>query len=199
MFQKWKPVLAMIAVQIISTGMTVAYKLAINDEMNLRILIAYRSLFASLFICPIAFFVERGARPPMTWTILLQSFLCGLFGFSLSQNLYIAGMDMTSATFPAAMTNLIPALTFMMAVFFRLEKLRLRALEGQLKVGGTLFGIGGAMLLTFYKGMEIPMRTIEFLHIQPHLQVARKPVLGSILSVMSCFSYSTWLIIQVTF
>ncbi|KAI3882741.1 hypothetical protein MKW92_002990 [Papaver armeniacum] len=77
--------------------MTIAYKLAINDEMNLRILIAYRSIFATIFIVPIACFVPR---PKLTWTILFQSFLCALFGFSLSQNMYIESKDMTSATFP---------------------------------------------------------------------------------------------------
>ncbi|KAI3930284.1 hypothetical protein MKW92_033861 [Papaver armeniacum] len=192
-----KPVFAMVLVQIISTGMTIAYKLAINDEMNLRILIAYRSIFATIFIVPIACFVERGARPKLTWTILFQSFLCALFGFSLSQNMYIESMDMTSATFPAAMTNLIPAITFTMAVIFRLEKLRFRSLEGRLKVGGTALGIGGAMFLTFYRGLELPLWYSNVLHIEHHIKHATgiKP-LGEILSVGSRVSYSIWLIIQ---
>ncbi|XP_026395984.1 WAT1-related protein At1g25270-like [Papaver somniferum] len=187
----------MVLVQIISTGMTIAYKLAINDEMNLRILIAYRSIFATIFIIPIAFFVEKGARPKLTWTILFQSFLCALFGFSLSQNMYIESMHLTSATFPAAMTNLIPAITFTMAVIFRLEKLRFRSLEGRLKVGGTVLGIGGAMFLTFYRGLELPMWSSDILHIEHGLgRVSGIKPLGAILSIGSCVSYSLWLIIQ---
>ncbi|KAI3981853.1 hypothetical protein MKX01_017270 [Papaver californicum] len=195
--QGLKPVLAMVAVQIISTGMTVAYKLAINDCMNLRILIAYRSIFATLCVVPIALYVERGARPKLTWTILFQSFLCGLFGFSLSQNLYIESMDLTSATFPAVMTNLIPAITFFMAVVFKLEILSLSSLEGKLKVGGTLLGISGAMLLIFYRGIEIPIWSTNFLNIKHHFRpVHGKKILGSMMSMGSCMSYSTWLIIQ---
>lgn len=192
-----KPVLAMVLVQIISTGMTISYKLAINDEMNLRILIAYRSIFATLFIAPIAFFVERGVRPKLTWTILFQSFLCALFGFSLSQNMYIESMHLTNATFPAAMTNLIPGITFTLAVIFRLESLRFKSLEGKLKVGGTVFGIGGAMLLTFYRGVELPIWSSDLLHIQHQLKhVSGITPLGAMLAVGSCVSYSIWLIIQ---
>lgn len=38
---------------------------------------------------------------------------------SLGQNLYAESLSLTSATFVAAMTNLVPAMTFVMAVFLR--------------------------------------------------------------------------------
>lgn len=58
-FHGLKPVLIMVVVQILSTGMNVFYKLAINDGMNMKIMVAYRSLFATAFIVPLAFFTER--------------------------------------------------------------------------------------------------------------------------------------------
>lgn len=40
----------------------------------------------------------------------------------LDQNLYFLGMKYTSATFASAVVNVLPAITFIMAVFFRLKK-----------------------------------------------------------------------------
>ncbi|KAJ0773334.1 putative EamA domain-containing protein [Helianthus annuus] len=113
-----KPVLLMVSVQMAFAGVNVFYKLAANDGMVLSILVAYRFIFCTAFIVPLAIFVERKKRPKLTWKILLQAFCCGLFGGSLAQNFYIKALCMTSATFAAATTNLIPALTFVLAVCF---------------------------------------------------------------------------------
>lgn len=37
----------------------------------------------------------------------------------MAQNLYAESLALTSATFAAAMTNLIPAITFVLAILFR--------------------------------------------------------------------------------
>ncbi|KAF4384959.1 hypothetical protein F8388_010557 [Cannabis sativa] len=84
--------------QIAYAGVNVLYKLAANDGMSLKVIVAYRFLFATVFIFPLAFFIERG---------------------SLVQNLYIQSLNVTSATFASAMSNLIPAITFILAVSFR--------------------------------------------------------------------------------
>ncbi|OVA16861.1 Drug/metabolite transporter [Macleaya cordata] len=200
-----KPAIVMVVVQIVFAGMNVFYKLAINDGMNMKILVAYRSLFATAFVVPIAIFFERKIRPKLTWIVVFQAFLCGLFGSTLAQNLYVASLNLTSATFASAMTNLIPAITFIMAIAFGLEMLGFESMAGKAKVLGTLIGIGGAMLLTFYKGVEIPMWSTHALHIHHggqggHVAASHaesgKRVLGSLLAVGSCLSYATWLIIQ---
>jgi len=49
----------MVMVQIAFAGVNVLYKLAANDGMSLRIVVAYRFIFATAFIAPIAFIVER--------------------------------------------------------------------------------------------------------------------------------------------
>jgi hypothetical protein len=54
-----KPTLLMIMVQITFAGVNLLYKLAVNDGMNLRIVVAYRFIFATAFIAPLAFFLER--------------------------------------------------------------------------------------------------------------------------------------------
>lgn len=54
-----KPVLGMILVQTVFAGMNIIYKLAIDDGMDLRILTAYRHAFATVFLVPVAFILER--------------------------------------------------------------------------------------------------------------------------------------------
>ncbi|KAI3903709.1 hypothetical protein MKW98_032363 [Papaver atlanticum] len=196
-----KPALVMVVVQIVFAGMNVFYKLAMNDGMNMMILVAYRSLFATAFVLPLAFFFERKIIPKLTWTIVFQAFLCGLFGNTLAQNFYVASMHLTSASFTAAMANLIPAMTFIMAILCGFEVLGFGNVAGKAKVLGTLIGISGAMLLTFYKGVEIPMWSTHALHIHHddhggQVSTSGKRVLGSLLAVGSCLCYATWLMVQ---
>ncbi|XVE85047.1 hypothetical protein DITRI_Ditri17bG0061100 [Diplodiscus trichospermus] len=202
---RFKVVLVMVMVQVAYTGSNVLYKLAASDGMSLRIIVAYRFIFASAFMIPLALIFERKNRPKLTWMILFQAFLCGLFGGSLFQHMYLESLVLTSATFATAMFNIVPAVTFILAISFRLEKVGIKTLAGRAKVMGTLMGIGGAMFLTFYKGAEINLwkTHINLLkHYHSHEgQLASSDdhgnyTLGCLLAVASCFSYALWLIIQ---
>ncbi|CAH9081749.1 unnamed protein product [Cuscuta epithymum] len=194
-----KPAFLMVLVQAVFAGVNVLYKIAASDGMNLSILVCYRFLFAAGFIAPVALLAERKKRPKLTWTVVLLAFICGLFGGSLGQNLYLQSLVYTSATYATAIFNLIPGITFIVAVTFRLEKLGWKTASGRAKVLGTLFGIGGAMLLTFYKGPELNLwkTNIHLLHTSPDKpMVQSKPFLGTILALAGCLCYSCWLILQ---
>ncbi|GLT41955.1 hypothetical protein SLA2020_159800 [Shorea laevis] len=171
-----RPLMFMVTVQVVFAGGNVLYKLAANDGMSLRVIVAYRFVFATVFMVPLALIVKR-ERPKLTWTVLLQAFLCGLLGGSLSQNLYLESMALTSATFASAIYNLVPAVTFVLAVAFRMEKLCLNTMSGKAKVLGTLIGLGGAMLFTFYKA-------------------SLNRALGALAALGSCTAYALWLIVQ---
>ncbi|KAA0067824.1 WAT1-related protein [Cucumis melo var. makuwa] len=65
-------------------NMTTTYGLFLRclsaaDGMSFQIIIAYHFLFASAFILPIAFFLERGRRPKLTWSVIFYAFLCALW------------------------------------------------------------------------------------------------------------------------
>ncbi|KAL6345920.1 hypothetical protein AAG906_025200 [Vitis piasezkii] len=162
-----KPAMTMVIVQIIFGGLNIMYKLARNDGMSMKILVAYRNIFATAIMVPLALIFEGKSRPKLTWMIFLQGSLCGLFGGSLGQNLYAESLSLTSATFVAAMTNLVPAMTFVMAVFLRMERLAIGTIAGKAKLMGTIMSLGGAMILTFYKGVEIKLwsTNINLLHL----------------------------------
>ncbi|KAK2393144.1 WAT1-related protein [Trifolium repens] len=201
-----KPVMLMVLVQIAYAAVNVLYKLAINDGMTVKVATAYRLAFGSAFTVPLALISERKKRPKLTWRVLFMAFLCGLFGGSLFQNLFYEALALTSATFASAIYNLIPAITFIMAISCGFEKLNLRAASGKAKVLGTVIGIGGAMMLIFLKGVEINIWPfhINLLHPPQHQNghVASLNVnssskwLGVLCAVASCFSFSLWLIIQ---
>ncbi|XP_031130304.1 WAT1-related protein At1g25270-like [Ipomoea triloba] len=194
-----KPAIIMLSVQTIFAGVNVLYKIAASDGMNLSILVFYRFLFAAGFIGPVSYFAERKKRPKLTWTILFLAFLCGLFGGSLGQNLYLKSLSYTSATYATAIFNLIPGITFIVAVILGLEKLGLNTAAGKGKALGTMFGIGGAMLLTFYQGPELHLwsTNIHLLHKTPPSKVVKTNYfLGTVIALAGCLCYSCWLILQ---
>ncbi|KAK7400264.1 hypothetical protein VNO78_11467 [Psophocarpus tetragonolobus] len=201
--QDLKPVLLMVLVQIAYSSVNVLYKLAINDGMSIRIVTAYRLMFAVVFTFSLALIFERKSRPKLTLRVLFMSFFSGLFGASLFHNLYLEALDLVSATFATAVYNLVPAVTFILAISCGLEKLNVRNVGGKAKVLGTIIGIGGSMLLTFFKGQEINVKTFstDLLHqnnqvVTLHTADSGHKFLGVVCGFGSCFSFALWLIIQ---
>lgn len=91
----------------------------------------------------------------------------------------------------------------------RLERLGIGTNYGHAKIAGTILGLSGAMVLTFYKGVEIDLwatnvNLAELLgsgsrhsFASPHSSESGNRVMGSFLAVASCLCYALWLIIQV--
>ncbi|KAE9591870.1 putative EamA domain-containing protein [Lupinus albus] len=81
-----------------------------------------------------------------------------------------------------------------------LERLNLRTRGGKAKIVGTLTGIGGAMVLTFVKGVEIKMSYVNLLHhpndVHKHSSSGGKTAIGALCALASGMSYALWLIIQ---
>ncbi|CAI9098497.1 OLC1v1035161C3 [Oldenlandia corymbosa var. corymbosa] len=179
----WIPTVLMVVYHVIYAWMTIFLKLAAHDGMDLRVAVTYRFVFGAVSMVPIAFFFERGA---------------------LGQNLFLESLALTSATFASAMLNLMPATTFLIAVCTRLESVGWHTRAGKAKVFGTIIGIGGAMLFTFYKGPNITVwkTNVNLLNILPsHHQTSPKTqhsnqALGTILAFLCCASVSLWFIIQ---
>eukprot|EP01018_Ginkgo_biloba_P018395 Gb_01065 [translate_table: standard] len=197
--EKSMPILAMIFVQFGFAGMNIIIKVAFDHGTSYFVLVVYRHIVAGLFMLPFVYFFERNNRPKFTFTIFCLIFLSALFGGTTTQILYYSGLSFTSPTFACALLNMVPAVTFAMAVLFRLERVGIRSLAGQAKIIGTTVCVGGAMLLTFYKGITIKLWSSPF-HLNDHHNNVKKSesewVKGSLLLVGSCFSWSAWFIIQ---
>ncbi|XP_010517305.1 PREDICTED: WAT1-related protein At2g39510 [Camelina sativa] len=153
----WKPFLTVVSLQFGYAGLSIIAKFALNQGMSPHVLAAYRHIVATIFIAPFAYFLDRKIRPKMTLPIFFKILLLGLLEPTIDQNLYYTGMKYTSATFTAAMTNVLPAFAFIMAWIFRLEKVNVRKIHSQAKILGTIVTVGGAMLMTVVKGPLIPL------------------------------------------
>ncbi|ESQ34607.1 hypothetical protein EUTSA_v10007890mg [Eutrema salsugineum] len=147
-----KPYLAMISMQFGYAGMYIITMVSLNHGMNHYILAVYRHAIATVVIAPFALFHERKIRPKMTFRIFLQIALLGFIEPVLDQNLYYVGMSYTSATFASATANVLPAITFVLAIIFRLESLNFKKVRSIAKVVGTVITVSGALLMTLYKG-----------------------------------------------
>ncbi|XP_031130333.1 WAT1-related protein At1g09380-like [Ipomoea triloba] len=200
----------MIFVQFGYAVMNIISKVAMDSGMNPFVHVAYRQLFASIAIAPIAYFYERRIRPQMTLSILFNIFLCSIFGISLNQITYFVGLKNSTPTIACALTNLIPAVTYLMAVPFGIEKLMIRSAAGKAKVVGTILCVGGAMLLSFYHGHNIGIgeSSIHWKYAD-HLSSQNKInnnngstntqpnfILGPFLIIVSAVSWAIWSIIQ---
>ncbi|GLT47090.1 hypothetical protein SLA2020_208100 [Shorea laevis] len=150
-----KPYLAMVSLQFGYAGMNVINKVALKHGMNHFVLAVYRHLVATLVIAPFAFFLERDARPKMTLPIFLRITALGFLEPVIDQNLYFQGMKYTSATLASVTANAVPAITFVLALIFRLEKVNVKKLHSVAKVIGTVITALGAMVMTLYTGPAI--------------------------------------------
>lgn len=142
----------MISLQFGYAGMNIITKVSLNRGMSHYVLVVYRHAFATVAIAPFAIILERKIRPKMTFPIFMQIFVLALLGPVIDQNFYYVGLKYTSPTFSCAMSNMLPAMTFVMAVLCRMEKLDMKKLRCQAKVAGTIVTVAGAMLMTLYKG-----------------------------------------------
>ncbi|XP_042009675.1 WAT1-related protein At1g09380 [Salvia splendens] len=190
----------MVIVQLGYVGMNIIAKLAMNTGMSPFVEVAYRQLFATLSILPLAYFMERNNRPKMTRGILFQIFLCSISGVSVNQITYFVGLKNSTPTIACALTNINPAVTFIMAVAFRLENIGVKTKSGLAKIAGTVLCVGGALFLSFYSGPVVPIgqSIIHWKFAERSVPSNTHPslILGPFLLILSAVSWAVYLIIQ---
>lgn len=187
--EEFMPHLSQVASQVVYAGMTIINTVALEDGMNNFIFVTYRQIIATLVISPLAFVLERHQRPRMTLSIFFQIFLLALCGITITQNLCLLGLQYTSSTFSAAILNLIPPTTFVMATLLRLENVDIKSRRGQAKVAGIITSVGGAMVMTLYKGPEIKL-------LNAYNSKANNTILGSMMLLGGVISWASWIIFQ---
>ncbi|KAJ0100483.1 hypothetical protein Patl1_21096 [Pistacia atlantica] len=200
--QRCKPYIAMISLQFGYAGMNIISKVSLNRGMSHYVLVVYRHAFATAVIAPFAIVLERKVRPKITFTIFVQLFVLGLLGPVIDQNFYYAGLKFTSPTFSCAMSNMLPAMTFVMAVLCRMELVDFKKVRCQAKVLGTIVTVAGAMLMTLYKGHVINMIWSAAVHAQTSSaseatgSTDKDWLKGSILLILATFAWAAFFILQ---
>ncbi|XP_022926699.1 WAT1-related protein At3g18200 [Cucurbita moschata] len=150
--EKIKLILALIALQFCYAGFHIVSRVALNIGVSKVVYPVYRNAIALALLSPFAYFLEKNERPPLTFSLLFQFFLLALLGITANQGFYLLGLNNASPTFASAMQNSVPAITFVMASVLRLEQINFRRRDGLAKLLGTIGSVGGATVITLYRG-----------------------------------------------
>ncbi|KAL0346134.1 UNVERIFIED_CONTAM: WAT1-related protein [Sesamum radiatum] len=130
----------------------------------------------------------------------ISSLCSDLKGPVIDQNFYYLGLKFTSPTFSCAMSNMLPAMTFVMAVLCRMEILDMKKLRCQAKVVGTVVTVAGAMLMTLYKGHVLNLvwsnRNTSNGPALPNQDADKDWVKGSILLILATLAWASFFILQ---
>ncbi|GAA0170925.1 hypothetical protein LIER_25080 [Lithospermum erythrorhizon] len=196
---KLKLILALLALQLCFTGFSIVSRIALNMGISKIVYPVYRNILALLIIGPVAYFLEKKERPPLTFSLLVQFFFLAFLGITANQGFYILGLYYASPTFASAIQNSVPAITFVMAAAMRIEKVNFVRVDGLAKIFGTVVCVGGATIITLYKGP--PLLTAKAPGDGSVIEdVSAMPVenwtLGCIYILGQCLSWAAWMVLQ---
>ncbi|KAI4346496.1 hypothetical protein L6164_007387 [Bauhinia variegata] len=147
------PFAALITVECTNVGVTILFKEATEKGLSYFVFIFYAYVLSTLVLLlplPFIFFSSTGF-PPIKFSVLCRIFLLGGIGFGCVLSGY-KGIQYSSPTLASALSNLVPAFTFILAVIFRMEKADLRYSSTKAKILGSIVSISGAVIIVLYKG-----------------------------------------------
>ncbi|XP_057722929.1 WAT1-related protein At4g15540-like [Arachis stenosperma] len=196
------PFCAMVAVECTNVGVNVLFKQATLKGFSYYAFIVYSFALSTLFLLLPLPFVFRWSRglPPFNVSLILRIFLLGTIGFVAQLSGY-KGLEYTSPTLFSALSNLIPAFTFILAVFFRMEKISPKSWSTQAKILGSLVSILGALIVVLYKGPTL-ISASSSPHQSPHVDFLKDSspqqnwVLGGFLIAIEFILVPIWYIVQ---
>ncbi|VVB02512.1 unnamed protein product [Arabis nemorensis] len=173
--KKAGPFVLVILLQVALAGMNILSKAVLNEGKSSYVLVVYRHGVAAIVMAPFAFYFDKPV---------------------IGQNLFYLGMKYTTATFATALYNSLPAVTFILALIFKLEKVKLRSIRSASKVVGTLASLGGTMIMALVKGPALDLFWSKGTSEQNTTGTdIRSCIKGAVLVSIGCFSYACFMIL----
>ncbi|KAI4364137.1 hypothetical protein MLD38_020268 [Melastoma candidum] len=142
----------------------------------------------------------RKIRPVMTLPVFIRIMILSLLEPVIDQNLSYLGMKNNTATFAAAMCNILPAITFVCPPSMpMLEKVKISSVRSQAKVFGTMATVVGAMIMSLIKGPVIELFWQNRRAIGPSGTIGtnlHSSIKGSLMITVGCFSWACFMVLQ---
>ncbi|RYR76920.1 hypothetical protein Ahy_A01g001431 isoform B [Arachis hypogaea] len=173
------PALAMMGLQFHYAALAIFTRAALLEGLSPTVFVVYRQAIATLALAPMVFSPKR---------------------VTANQNAYFQGLFYASSTAATAMSNLIPALTFVIATIVGFEKIDLKSMRSSAKIIGTVCCVSGALTMALVKGHKL-LNMDYFPHnAAKHILTAADDdtwLLGCLLLLASSVFWSSWIIMQV--
>ncbi|KAI4352703.1 hypothetical protein L6164_006927 [Bauhinia variegata] len=136
------PFAAMVTIECTNVGVNILFKTATARGLSYFVFIAYSYAVSTLvFLLPLLFIsCSSTGFPAIKLSILCRIFCLAVIGFAALVSGY-KGLEYNSPTLASALSNLIPAFTFVLAIFFRMEKADLRCSSTKAKIIGSIVSI----------------------------------------------------------
>ncbi|KAK7834559.1 WAT1-related protein At4g30420 [Quercus suber] len=188
-FDEHKPAMAMVGLQFCYACISLFTRIVLVQGMSPRVYVVYRQAIATLVMTPIGYFSRRNSNIKCSLNLRSFSliFLSALIGVTLNQNLYFEGLYLASTSVSTAMSNLVPAVTFVLASILGLEKLNFGSMRTIAKILGTILCVSGAVFMALLKGPKLLNAELQPEHW----------LLGCLFVFASCCCWALWLILQV--
>ncbi|XP_074563142.1 WAT1-related protein At3g30340-like [Curcuma longa] len=195
-WRRGRVVAVMLAIDAAFAVMNIMIKKTLDAGTDRLAIITLRQLVAAVVLAPIAYFRERKMRPKLTKSICLHLFFSAALGAALTQYLFLVGLQYTSATFACAFANILPVLTFLMALLFRLETLNLKHAAGISKAVGSLVCVAGALVLSLYKGAALLAAGANNGGAGGASYSSRQRAMATCTLFAACLCYASWFLVQ---
>ncbi|OMO88979.1 Drug/metabolite transporter [Corchorus olitorius] len=198
-----KPYAICILLGICSAGFNVISKVSLDTGMSSYVLVVYGCIIGTFTTALFALLFERKKESIKISMVMLKDvFLLGVLGIVVARTSFYLGLKHTSPTAAAALANLLPSMTFILAVLYRMEPLDMSKRSAQAKVGGTLVALAGATIMILYKGRVV--FSPHFSAIPSHhsktsnLALNKDWVIGSLLIMLAYLSAAAFFLLQST-
>ncbi|KAF3785387.1 Auxin-induced protein 5NG4 [Nymphaea thermarum] len=172
---------AMLVLQFIYAAFHIVSREALNMGVSKVVFPVYRNTIALSLLAPFAYFLEK---------------------ITANQGCYLLGLYYASPTFASAMQNSVPAITFALAASLKLEKVNILRRDGVAKVVGTIACVGGATIITLYKGpplLHMASSGLASNSVDAGIFASESKgnwTMGCIYLFGNCLAWSGWIVLQ---
>ncbi|KAF7104204.1 hypothetical protein CFC21_105122 [Triticum aestivum] len=199
-WRKVMPYMAMVFLQFGYAGLFLLSVASLRQGMSHYVLVVYRNAIAAAAMAPFALWFERKTRRKMTLSLFYKIVALALLEPVLDQNFFYIGARNTSASFSSALTNVLPAVTFVNAILIRMERINIKERRSQAKIAGTVITVGGALLMVLFRGPVLNFPWTKHAGSHAVTDTASHSsgcwLLGIFMILLSSFCWSVFFILQ---